>query len=146
MMSDCFCVDNSIMDTKQAYDKWATEYDTTSNSTRDLEAKALRTILQNIQFDKCLEIGCGTGRHTREMNKYFNGVTAIDIDEKMLEKANYLTKIPRMKFILIDRILSFEPGKTLRAVKSVSLAEEYLGDHFPIFPVLPGVLVENPIF
>jgi len=46
-----------------------------------------------------------------------------------------------MKFILIDRITAFESGKELTAVKSVSLAEEYLGDHFPIFPVLPGVLL-----
>jgi 3-hydroxyacyl-[acyl-carrier-protein] dehydratase len=46
-----------------------------------------------------------------------------------------------MRFILIDKITAFEPGKTLTAVKSVSLAEEYLADHFPIFPVLPGVLL-----
>lgn len=46
-----------------------------------------------------------------------------------------------MKFILIDRITELEPGKRLTAVKSVSLAEEYLGDHFPAFPVLPGVLL-----
>ncbi|MBM4102946.1 MAG: beta-hydroxyacyl-ACP dehydratase [Planctomycetes bacterium] len=46
-----------------------------------------------------------------------------------------------MKFILIDKITAMEPGKTLTAVKSVSLAEEYLADHFPIFPVLPGVLL-----
>lgn len=46
-----------------------------------------------------------------------------------------------MKFILIDKITAFEPGKNLTAVKSVSLAEEYLADHFPIFPVLPGVLL-----
>lgn len=46
-----------------------------------------------------------------------------------------------MKFVLIDRIISFEKGKTLTAVKNVSLAEEYLGDHFPAFPVLPGVLL-----
>ena len=46
-----------------------------------------------------------------------------------------------MKFILIDKIESFELGSTLTAVKSVSLAEEYLADHFPIFPVLPGVLL-----
>ncbi|MCX5647434.1 MAG: beta-hydroxyacyl-ACP dehydratase [Phycisphaerae bacterium] len=46
-----------------------------------------------------------------------------------------------MKFILIDRIVALEEGKTLTAVKSVSLAEEYLGDHFPTFPVLPGVLL-----
>lgn len=46
-----------------------------------------------------------------------------------------------MKFVLIDRIVSLEEGKTLTAVKCVSLAEEYLGDHFPTFPVLPGVLL-----
>ncbi|NIA17489.1 MAG: beta-hydroxyacyl-ACP dehydratase [Planctomycetes bacterium] len=46
-----------------------------------------------------------------------------------------------MKFVLIDKVLSFEPGTELTATKSVSLAEEYLGDHFPIFPVLPGVLL-----
>jgi 3-hydroxyacyl-[acyl-carrier-protein] dehydratase len=46
-----------------------------------------------------------------------------------------------VKFILIDRIVSLEEGRKLTATKSVSLAEEYLGDHFPTFPVLPGVLL-----
>jgi 3-hydroxyacyl-[acyl-carrier-protein] dehydratase len=46
-----------------------------------------------------------------------------------------------MRFILIDKIISLEAGRSLTAVKSVSLAEEYLADHFPAFPVLPGVLM-----
>lgn len=46
-----------------------------------------------------------------------------------------------MKFVLIDRIKSLESGTKIEAVKSVSLAEEYLADHFPAFPVLPGVLL-----
>jgi len=46
-----------------------------------------------------------------------------------------------MKFILIDKVVELQPGQSLAAVKSVSLAEEYLADHFPIFPVLPGVLL-----
>jgi len=46
-----------------------------------------------------------------------------------------------MRFILIDKIVSLDSGKEIKAVKSVSLAEEYLADHFPTFPVLPGVLL-----
>ncbi len=46
-----------------------------------------------------------------------------------------------MRFCLIDRIRSFQPGTRLTAVKAVALSEEYLADHFPSFPVLPGVLM-----
>ncbi len=46
-----------------------------------------------------------------------------------------------MKFILIDRITELVPGERIGAVKALSLAEEYLADHFPRFPVLPGVLM-----
>jgi len=46
-----------------------------------------------------------------------------------------------MRLILIDKVISLEAGKQIRAVKNVSLSEEYLADHFPTFPVLPGVLL-----
>lgn len=46
-----------------------------------------------------------------------------------------------MRFHLIDRIDAWEPGKSLRAAKFLALGEEYLADHFPRFPVMPGVLM-----
>lgn len=47
----------------------------------------------------------------------------------------------RMRFCLIDRIVQFEAGKRLDALKSLAMAEEYLADHFPAAPVMPGVMM-----
>src|SRR5436305_3354734 len=46
-----------------------------------------------------------------------------------------------MRFNLIDRILEVKPGESLQAVKNLTLGEQYLADHFPTFPVMPGVLM-----
>jgi 3-hydroxyacyl-[acyl-carrier-protein] dehydratase len=46
-----------------------------------------------------------------------------------------------MRFDLIDRIHELTPGKRIQAVKNLTLGEEYLQDHFPTFPVMPGVLM-----
>lgn len=46
-----------------------------------------------------------------------------------------------MRFVLLDRITSFEPGQRGSALKSVALSEDFFDDHFPLKPIMPGVLI-----
>ena len=46
-----------------------------------------------------------------------------------------------MRFILVDEILEMRPGQDVRASKFISPGEDYFRDHFPGFPVVPGVLL-----
>lgn len=46
-----------------------------------------------------------------------------------------------MKYCQIDRITSLQPGKMLTAVRTLRADEQYLQDHFPKFPVMPGVMM-----
>src|SRR5260370_29591212 len=46
-----------------------------------------------------------------------------------------------MRWIWIDRFLEFKRGKTARALKNLSLAEDHFADYFPGYPVMPGTLI-----
>lgn len=47
----------------------------------------------------------------------------------------------RYPFLLIDRIVEFEPAKRLVAIKNVTINEPFFQGHFPGYPIMPGVLV-----
>ena len=51
-----------------------------------------------------------------------------------------------MRFRFIDRILEIEPGRRIVAEKKLRPDEDYLRDHFPNFPVMPGVLMLEAMF
>jgi 3-hydroxyacyl-[acyl-carrier-protein] dehydratase len=46
-----------------------------------------------------------------------------------------------MRFFLIDRVTELLPGERARGIKTVSLSDEILHDHFPDYPIMPGALV-----
>ncbi len=47
----------------------------------------------------------------------------------------------RYPFLLVDRVLEFTPGETIRGYKNVSINEPFFNGHFPGHPIMPGVLI-----
>jgi len=47
----------------------------------------------------------------------------------------------RYPFLLVDRVLSLEPGKNIVALKNVTINEPFFPGHYPHHPVMPGVLI-----
>lgn len=46
-----------------------------------------------------------------------------------------------MRYLLVDRITGFEPGKEIRGVKNVAMSEDFLEFHFPKNPIMPGIML-----
>jgi len=64
-----------------------------------------------------------------------NEHTSMDIDRVM----QFLPH--RFPFLLVDRVLDYKPGESLRALKNVTVNEPFFPGHFPDRPVMPGVLI-----
>lgn len=63
-------------------------------------------------------------------------------DQGEIVSRDILDLLPhRYPFLLVDRVLSFEPMKSVHAIKSVSINEPFFQGHFPSYPVMPGVLI-----
>ncbi len=47
----------------------------------------------------------------------------------------------RYPFLMVDRVIAAEPGKSITAIKNVTVNEEFFQGHFPEMPIMPGVLM-----
>ena len=60
----------------------------------------------------------------------------------MMDIHQILKKLPhRYPFLLVDRVLEIEKGKSIKALKNVTINEQFFNGHFPHRPVMPGVLM-----
>ena len=60
----------------------------------------------------------------------------------MMDIHQILKKLPhRYPILLVDRVVEFEPGKYIKAIKNVTINEPFFNGHFPHRPVMPGVLM-----
>ena len=62
--------------------------------------------------------------------------------EIMMDIHQILQQLPhRYPFLLVDRVLEIEKGKSIKALKNVTINEPFFVGHFPHRPVMPGVLM-----
>jgi 2-polyprenyl-3-methyl-5-hydroxy-6-metoxy-1,4-benzoquinol methylase len=128
------------MNVEKAYTIWSEQYDSNANKTRDLEGVALRTTLEGLNLDSCLEIGCGTGKNTVWLVTQFKHVTAVDLTEKMLEiaKLKVSTDLSRenregVNFVQADILEPWHFAQKQYDLVGFSLVLEHIEHLKPIF-------------
>lgn len=121
------------MNTEQAYNNWASQYDGNINKTRDLEAQALRSSLSAIPFENCLEIGCGTGKNTVWFIEKAKQVTSVDFSQEMLAKAKEKINNDNLQFVQTDITTNWTFRNQLYDLVSFSLVLEHIENLEHIF-------------
>jgi len=128
------------MSVRQSYNRWASQYDTNLNKTRDLEATVLRNTLSGASFNRCLEIGCGTGKNTQWLANHAAHITAIDVSEEMISRARSKVKPSQVNFIQADIKEAWMFTTGLYDLITFSLVLEHIEDLDPVFKKSAAVL------
>lgn len=131
------------MNTRQAYDTWSQQYDTNTNKTRDLEARALRATLADIHFDTCLEIGCGTGKNTEWLVTKAKQITAVDLSDEMLAKAKEKIQSNKVEFMQADITQKWTFARSKYDLVSFSLVLEHIENLDYIFKETSEVIASG---
>ena len=132
------------MSIQEAYNNWASQYDTNKNRTRDLEGVALRAALKELSFEYCLEIGCGTGKNTEWLMRRALQITAVDLSEEMLVRAEKKVSSNKVEFVQADitREWDFVEQQQYDLV-SFSLVLEHIADLDHVFKETAAALKQG---
>ena len=90
------------MSIQNAYNSWASIYDSNKNKTRDLDKKVTIEVLNNYSFKSVLELGCGTGKNTEWLTKRATKIIGLDFSNEMLEKARAKISNDKVHFQTAD--------------------------------------------
>ena len=131
------------MQVKQAYDSWASQYDTNQNKTRDLEGEALRETLASVPFTRCLEIGCGTGKNSVWLVEKASQLTSVDLSEEMLAKAKQKIPSGKVQFFQADIKQDWNFTGQRFDLVTFSLVLEHIEDLDHIFQETARVLLSG---
>lgn len=124
-----------------AYDAWAAQYDTNLNATRDLEAQALQATLAALPFQRCLEIGCGTGKNTEWLITRADRVTSLDFSAEMLALARSKINSDAVQFVEADINQAWNFADATYGLVTFSLVLEHICDLDHVFHEAANSLV-----
>ncbi|MDB5252443.1 MAG: class SAM-dependent methyltransferase [Flaviaesturariibacter sp.] len=129
-----------------AYNEWSATYDDMTNPTRDLDATAIRTVLEPFAEGAVLELGCGTGKNTAWLETRATRLVSVDFSEGMLEKARTRLAGSFVTFQQADitRPLPFPDASF--GVATCNLVLEHIADLAPVFAEISRVLAPGGRF
>jgi ubiquinone/menaquinone biosynthesis C-methylase UbiE len=131
------------MNVQNAYDNWSAQYDININKTRDLEAFALQETLVGIEFETCLEIGCGTGKNTAWLLTKAKTIAAVDLSTEMLAKAKEKINSEKVNFIQADILQDWDFADTKYDLTTFSLVLEHIEELEPVFEKVSKIIADS---
>jgi ubiquinone/menaquinone biosynthesis C-methylase UbiE len=128
---------------EKAYDSWSEIYDANENKTRDLDKQATIKALEQLSFNRVLEIGCGTGKNTVFFAQKAKEVFAMDFSIKMLSIARKKVKESQIHFIQADINQEWDVPNLYFDLISCNLVLEHISDLDLIFKKAKQKLAVN---
>lgn len=112
---------------KKGYNTWSEFYDSYPNPTVAIDELSFPSVYTHVQEQNVLEVGCGTGRHTKRLIESENRVTGVDISEGMLMQLRKKIVSPRLHLVNGDFLNVSVPNAPFDSIL-LSLVLEHISD------------------
>jgi ubiquinone/menaquinone biosynthesis C-methylase UbiE len=134
------------MSIEEAYNIWATQYDTNENRTRDLDKKSTIETLNKYEFENVLELGCGTGKNTIWLLEKSKQIIGLDFSQEMLNKAKEKISNKKVVFKKADLNDDWDIENDFADLITSSLTLEHIANLNHIFKQVNLKLKKGGVF